>query len=117
MDLEKAPQWAATLLEVETLSGTVEQVGSVHTCLHGGGGKMVHFRVALDQHLRRGTDRLWNVPFVNELYQTWEVKPSAAGSQFTLYYALRPGVPIDDGIEKSTFSTPCDRAARATYRV
>lgn len=59
--------------------------------------------MAFDERGRRGTDRLWNVPFVNEMYQTWEIKPSAAGTQFSFHYGLRPGVPIDDGIEKSDF--------------
>jgi hypothetical protein len=38
-----------------SISGTVEQVGSVHTCLHGDAGKMVHFRVAYDGKGRRFT--------------------------------------------------------------
>jgi hypothetical protein len=103
MDRDKATQWAPTLLELETLSGELDEVGSIHTCLHGGGMKMVHFRIAFDKNGRRATDRLWNVPFVGEMYQTWEVKPSPAGTKFSFYYALRPGVPIDEGIEKSDF--------------
>ena len=32
MDPDKGPQWCPTLIEYEILSGTEEQVGSVHTC-------------------------------------------------------------------------------------
>jgi len=63
---------------------------------------MVHLRVAHDESGRRATDRLWNVPFVKEMYQTWEAKPLAIGTKFSFHYALRPGAPID-GIEKSNF--------------
>jgi uncharacterized protein YndB with AHSA1/START domain len=104
-DGDKATQWAPTLIEVESLQGKPDEVGSIHTCLHGGGMKMVHLRVAFDERGRRATDRLWNVPFVNEMYQTWEVSPSATGTTFSFHYALRPGVPIADGIEKSDFIT------------
>jgi uncharacterized protein YndB with AHSA1/START domain len=100
MDTGKARQWCPTLITFETLSGTPEQVGSVHTCLHGDVGKMVHFRVAYDGRGRRFTDRLSNVPVVGQMLQTGEAKPSAAGTKFTLYYSLKPGVPITD--EKST---------------
>lgn len=103
LDVEKATQWAPTLVEMESLSGELEEVGSIHTCLHGGGMKMVHLRVAFDEAGMRFTDRLWNVPLVGEMYQTVELKPSAAGTTFSLYYALRPGVPMDDGVEKSDF--------------
>jgi hypothetical protein len=96
MDFEKGPQWCPTLIEAETLSGTLEQVGSVHTCLHGDAGKMVHFRVAYDGGGRRFTDRLSNVPVVERMLQTGEAKPFAAGTKFTLYYSLKPGVPMTD---------------------
>jgi hypothetical protein len=104
-DVDKITQWVPTLVELETLSGEVAEVGSIHTCLHGGGMKMVHLRVAIDESDMRWTDRLWNVPFVGEMYQTGEVKPSEAGTKFSFYYALRPGVPIDEGVKKSDFVT------------
>ncbi len=103
MDIDKAKRWAPTLIEVESVHGEVDEVGSVHTCLHGGGMKMIHLRVALDKEGLRGTDRLWNVPFVKEMYQTWEVRPSAVGARFTFHYALRPGIPMEEGVEKSDF--------------
>jgi len=103
LDTGRATQWAPTLVELESLSGEIDEVGSIHTCLHGGGMSMVHLRVAFDESGRRCTDRLWNVPLVGEMYQTWEVKPSAVGTKFSFYYALRPGVPIDPGVEKSDF--------------
>jgi len=96
MDADKAQQWCRTLIEVETLSGTMEQVGSVHTCLHGDAGKMVHFRMAYDGSGRRLTDRLSHVPVVEQMLQTLEAKPSAAGTKFTFYYSLKPGGPVTD---------------------
>jgi hypothetical protein len=111
MDTETAPRWAPTLVEVETLSGEVDHVGSVHTCLHGGGLKMVHLRVAFDEAGRRCTDRLWNVPLVNELYQTWEAEPSALGTKFSFYYALTPRLPIAGRIAKPLFLRKCRKQA------
>ncbi len=96
LDADRAPQWCPTLIKFETLSGTAEQVGSVHTCLHGDAGMMVHFRVAYDARGRRLTDRLSNVPVVEQMLQTGEAKPSAAGTEFTIYYSLKPGVPMTD---------------------
>jgi hypothetical protein len=102
-DPEKGPQWCPTLIEAETLSGTVEQVGSVHTCLHGDAGKMVHFRVAYDGKGRRFTDRLSNVPVVEKMIQTGEAKPSASGTKFTLYYSIDPAVPMTGEEARSLF--------------
>ena len=103
MDPEKGPQWCPTLIEAETLSGTVEQVGSVHTCLHGDAGKMVHFRVAYDGKGRRFTDRLSNVPVIGKMIQTGEAKPSASGTKFTLYYSIDPRSPMTDEETRSLF--------------
>jgi hypothetical protein len=130
MDFEKGPQWCPTLIEAETLSGTLEQVGSVHTCLHGDAGKMVHFRVAYDGENRRLTDRLSNVPTIGKMMQTLEAKPSAAGTKFTLYYSLDPAVPVTDEETRSLFldavrqraendvqglKALCETEARATH--
>jgi len=100
---DKATQWAPTLMELESIQGEIGEVGSIHTCLHGDGMKVIHLTVAVDETRHRVTDRLWNVPIVDEMYLTWEIKPSAAGTNFSFHYALRPGVPIDDGIKKSDF--------------
>jgi hypothetical protein len=103
MDPGKATKWVPTLVELETLSGTPTEVDSVHTCLHGDAGKMVHYRVAYDGPSRRVTDRLSHVPFVEKMIQTFEVKPSGAGTKFTLYYALEPDTPITDAAAKAVF--------------
>lgn len=102
-DIDKSTQWAPTLIEVDPIQGQVGEVGSVHTCLHDGGMTMVHLRIACDDGSRRATDRLWNVPVVHEMYQTWAVEPSAGGSTFSFHYALRSGVPIDEGTSKPDF--------------
>ncbi len=102
-DPEKGPQWCPTLIEAETLSGTVEQVGSVHTCLHGDVGKMVHFRVAVDGKGRRFTDRLSKVPVVEKMIQTGEARPSASGTKFTLYYSIDPAAPLTSAETASLF--------------
>lgn len=102
-DVDKMTQYLPTLVELDTIHGKIDEVGSVHTCLHGDGMRVVHLRVAWDEGGRRGTDRLWNVPLVREMYLTWEVKPSAAGARFSYHYAFRPGVPIEEGVDKSGF--------------
>ena len=87
--------WAVTLDADKALR-------SVHSCLHGDGARMVHLTVAVDADgCYRRTDRLWNVPVVRELYQTFEVRPSAIGTTFSFHYALRPGVPIPEGAARS----------------
>jgi uncharacterized protein YndB with AHSA1/START domain len=103
MDSDNGPRWCPTLIKYETLTGTQEQVGSVHTCLHGDAGEMVHFRVAYDGSGRRLTDRLSKVPVVEQMIQTIEAKPSGAGTTFTIYYSLKPGVPITDEKTMSLF--------------
>ncbi len=113
MDRDKARQWAPTLREIESLSGEEGKVGEVHTCLHGGGVKMVHLIVAVDETARRRTDRLWNVPFVKEAYLTLEAKPSSLGTKFTCYYSFQPGVPIAGQIAKSVFIRNTKRHAEA----
>jgi len=92
MDVDKATQWVPTLQELTAIQGEITEVGSIHTCLHGDGMRVVHLRVAVDDQSRRATDRLWNVPFVREMYQTWEVRAVATGALFSFHYALRPGV-------------------------
>lgn len=59
-------------------------------------GKMVHFRVAYDAGGRRVSDRLSHVPVVGQMLQTIEAKPSATGTKFTIYYSVKPGVPLAD---------------------
>lgn len=96
MDPSKGSQWCRTLIDFDTLSGEQDEVGSVHTCLHGDIGALVHFRIAFDAEGRRLSDRLSNVPVVDRMLQTFEVKPSAAGTKITIYYALSPRAPVAD---------------------
>lgn len=103
MDPRMAKRWSPTLIELETLSGVMTEVDSVHTCLHGDAGKMVHYRVAYDGQGRRMTDRLSHVPLVERMLQTFEAKPSDAGTKFTLYYSVQPGVPFADATTKAAF--------------
>jgi hypothetical protein len=62
---------------------------------------MVHLTIAVDADGYRPPDRLWNVPLVREMYQTFEARPSATGTTFSFHYALRPGIPIPGGVAKS----------------
>ena len=103
MNGDRATQWSPTLVELDSIQGEIGKAGSVHTCLHGDGMKVTHLTVAVDENRRRSTDRLWNVPLVHEMYLGFEVAPSAAGTKLSFHYALRSGVPIDEGIEKSDF--------------
>jgi hypothetical protein len=100
---DKATQWSPTLLELESFQREIGELGSVHTCLHGDGMRVVHLTVAVDEARHRSTDRLWNVPVAHEMYLGFEVAPSAAGTKFSFHYALRSGVSIDEGIAKSDF--------------
>jgi len=96
-DYDKSPEWCSTLIEFETISGTVDQIGSVHTCLHGDIGKVVHFRVGYDEIGRRVTDRLTHVPLVGRMIHTIEVRPAAAGTRVTVCSSIEPGGPsVDD---------------------
>jgi len=104
MDPGKIPLWSPTLIEVETLSGTTTQADSVHTCLHGDAGKMVHYRVAYDGPGCRMTDRLSHVPLVDKMIQTFEAKPMGSGTKFTLYYSFEPGVPFAHAADKAAFA-------------
>ena len=45
------------------------------------------------------------------MYLTWQVEPSAVGTKFSFHWALRPGVPIADGIEKSNVLSAIRRHA------
>ena len=110
-DRDKAPQWAPTLRELEPLSGEYGKVGSVHTCLHGGGIKMVHLRVAVDETGRRTTDRLWNVPLVNEAYLTFEAQASPMGTRAAVYYSFTSNIPIAGQIARSIFIRTSKRHA------
>jgi len=103
MDPNKPTQWCPTLIEVETLSGTLMEADSVHTCLHGDAGKMVHYRVAYDGDGHRLTDRLSHVPFVDKMIQTFAAKPSGSGTRFTVCYSVEPGVPFPDAEQKAAF--------------
>ncbi len=95
-DLDRAPEFFPTLIQAETLSGKVEEAGSVHTCLHGNLGRMIHYRVAYDEERRRATDRLSHVPIIDRMIQTMEAEASGGGTRFSFYYALAPEVVLPD---------------------
>lgn len=101
LDHRASTQWAPTLVESETLSGEPDEAGSVHTCLHDGGMKLVHFTVAVDKERFRRTDKLMNVPLVGEMYQTWEAAPSGNGTKFSFHYAVMPDAPSGDASDKA----------------
>jgi len=102
-DHEKGPRWVPTLVELEPISGEFGDPGSVHTCLHGGGVKVIHLVVAHDETGRRHTQRLWNLPLVNEGYLGFEVRPSAVGAICNMYYSFTSSLPIADEAAKSIF--------------
>lgn len=111
MDADKAQHWSPTLIEVETLSGAQEQVGSVHTCFHRDiGGKIIHFRVACDNDGRRVTDRLSKVPVVEKMTLTIEAKPFGAGTKFTIYYSLKGATPMEEEAKSLFLDTVRQRA-------
>ena len=87
----RGPDWAPTLERVDHLSGPAEGVGAVHTCLHGDGAKYVHLTVVGDHDNRRWTDRIFGVPIIGEMYQTWVFEEIDGGTRFGLLYGFRPG--------------------------
>ncbi|MEX0801481.1 MAG: DUF2652 domain-containing protein [Dehalococcoidia bacterium] len=113
VNFDKVPQWAPTLLELESLSGEEGKVGEVHTCLHGSGVKMVHRIVAVDEATRRQTERLWNVPFVKEAYFTFEARPSSSGTRAGVYYGFKHNIPIAARIAMPIFLRTMKRHAEA----
>lgn len=99
-DIGRGSEMFPTWIKAETLAGgSVEDAGSVHTCLHGDGMHLVHYRVAVDEENYRATDRLSGVPVVDRMLQTWEVAPSGSGSRFRFYYSMKPwaSIPDEDG--------------------
>jgi len=95
-DLDRGPEMFPTLVKAETLTGAVEEVGSVHTCLHGDGMHLVHYQVAYDEANHRATDRLTGVPAIERMLQTLEARASGSGTRFTVYYSTRPGISSTD---------------------
>ena len=112
MDEENTRKWSPTLIEFETLSGVADEVGSVHTCLHGDIGKTVHLRVGIDNENRRLTDRLFGVPLVGQMIQTFLVEPFGAGSRFVLCYAIKPGADADEESKSFVLQAAHERSLR-----
>ena len=113
MDRDRAPEWVPTLVELEPISGEFGEPGGVHTCLHGGGMKVIHLVVAHDETGRRNTQRLWNLPLVNEGYLTFEVKPSPIGAICNMLVSFTSSLPIADEAAKSIFVRNFKRHAEA----
>jgi hypothetical protein len=86
-----------TLLEFETLTGSPEEVGSVHTCFHGENtDKMVHQVILFDSVGRRATHLISNVQGIDRMYQSWEiVDDGAGGTSASMRYSFEPGAPLD----------------------
>lgn len=86
-----------TLLEWDTLTGSQDEVGSVHTCFHGGKiGKMIHQVLLFDSERRRVTHLVSNVRGVDRMYQSLEfVDDGAGGTLASLRYSFEPGAPLD----------------------
>lgn len=91
VDNTRGPEWAPTLERVDHLSGPTEGAGAVHTCLHGDGAKYVHHTVFFDPENHRWTDRIFGVPVIGEMYQTWVCEEIDDGTRFGFLYGIRPG--------------------------
>jgi uncharacterized protein YndB with AHSA1/START domain len=112
-NMDRGPEMFPTLVKAETLTGTLEEAGSVHTCLHGDNMHLVHYRVAYDDVNRRATDRLTGVPVIERMLQTVEAKPSGSGTRFTFYYSTKPGVSItDEQVRRAVDETVRNHAER-----
>ena len=98
-DLSEAVGVYPTLLEYDILTGSQDEVGSVHTCFHGGEiGKMIHQVLLFDPERRRVTHLVSNVRGVDRMYQSSEfVDDDAGGTLASLRYSFEPGAPLDPG--------------------
>ncbi len=105
-----------SLVEIDVVSGKIEDVGSVHTCLHGDQQQMVHYRVAFDEAGRRATDHLSNVYFIGRLIQTWQVRASGTGSIFSFLYSIDPRTPIPDEAARTAALAEVRRHAEGDAR-
>ncbi len=86
-----------TMLELDMLTGSLSDVGSVHTCFHGEAiGKMVHQVIAFDSKTFRATHLVSNVQIVDRMYHSWEcVDDGTGGTILSMRYSLEPGASLD----------------------
>ena len=93
-----------TLLKYEVLTGSQDQVGSVHTCFHGDQiGTMVHQVLLFDPHQRRVTHLISNVWGVDRMYQSSEfVDNGSGGTLASLRYSFEPGTTLDPAVRDLT---------------
>ncbi len=86
-----------TLLEYDILTGSFDEVGSVHSCFHGDAiGKMIHQVLLFDPERRRVTHLVSNVRGVDRMYQSSElVDDGAGGTLASLRYSFEPGASLD----------------------
>lgn len=97
LDTTQAVEVYPTLIELDTLVGTIDEVGSVHTCFHGDVGKMVHQVLGVDHERRRATHLISNVLMVGRMYQTYECADDGhGGTTASLRYSFEPGVAMTD---------------------
>lgn len=101
-DLDEAVGLFPTLLQYEVLTGSPNEVGSVHTCFHGDRiGTMVHQVLLFDPHNRRVTHLLSNVWGVERMYQSSElVDNDAGGTLASVRYSFEPGATLDSASHK-----------------
>ena len=89
-----------TLVEFTTLTGSPDEVGSVHTCFHGDNiNTMVHQVLLFDSVTRRATHLISNVQAIDRMYQSWEVlDDGAGGTSASMRYSFEPSGPLDPAL-------------------
>lgn len=99
-DTTEAVEMYPTLLGYDILSGSFDEVGSVHSCFHGNEiGKMIHQVLLFDPEQRRVTHLVSNVRGIDRMYQSSElVDDSAGGTIASLRYSFEPGASLDPAV-------------------
>ena len=89
-----------TMLELDVLTGSLSEVGSVHTCFHGEAiGKMVHQVIAFDSTKLRATHLISNVQLVDRMYHGWECVDDGTGATIlSMRYRLEPSASLDQAM-------------------
>ncbi len=92
---EQRMRWQTTIKEMIVLGDKKREVGEVHRCLHDDGSRIIHFTIAIDETLRRKTEKLWFSRLAKDCYVTVGADPLPNGRTLALLYAtVAPGIPL-----------------------
>lgn len=104
-DLNKRAMWQVTIDRMSHLQGPENNVGEVHSCIHGS-QEIVHATIAMDHENRRKTERVWvNPPLMKNVYATMHAEALPNGStRAALYSTFQPAIPVVGPLIKPVFT-------------